>query len=319
MPHDQERICLIVDPFFKPDRASDRNHSRCYDSNRGLHPTDFALSITMNYSCYKYRRNLLQERPSAVTLKFMNGGAVGQLVLFENKKRGGKRRGAGRPPKGGRAGERHQQRPVHDARHPVHVVLRAVKAVGSLRRRRTYQAIRAATRVVARREDFRIVHLSIQRTHVHLLIEAKSKAALAAGMQGFQISAAKHLNAAISKGRPGPRRRGTVFPDRYHAVVIDSPKQARHALSYVINNWRKHGEDRGEVTRRWDIDWYSSGAMFSGWKERGHKGFATRGPPELEPMVVAAPRTWLLRDGWKMHGAIPCREVPSVAKRRHSA
>jgi putative transposase len=240
--------------------------------------------------------------------------AVEQLALFEERKRGGKRRGAGRPPKGARAGERHQQRPFHDARHPVHVVLRAVNAVGSLRRRRVYQAIREATRVVARREDFRIVHLSIQRTHVHLLVEAKSKVALAAGMQGFQISAAKHLNAAISKGRPGPRRRGTVFPDRYHAVVIESPRQARHALSYVINNWRKHAEDRGEVTRRWHIDWYSSGAMFPDWKEHGSRGFALHGPPELAPLVVGAPRTWLLREGWKKHGAISCREVPSAAR-----
>jgi putative transposase len=243
----------------------------------------------------------------------MNGGAE-QLVLFEKNKRGGRRRGAGRPPKLARAGERHKQRPFHDARNPVHVVLRAVQAVGSLRRRRVYQAIREATRVVARREDFRIVHLSIQRTHVHVLVEAKSKAALASGMQGFQISAAKHLNAAITKGRPGPRRRGTVFPDRYHAVVIDSPRQARHVLSYVINNWRKHEEDRGEVTRRWQIDWYSSGAMFPDWKERGAKGFVLRGPPELAPMVVGAPRTWLLREGWKKHGAISCREVPSAAR-----
>src|SRR5882672_4001287 len=256
----------------------------------------------------------------------MNGGArrsggpkgkapeVEQLVLFAQKKRGGKRRGAGRPPKAARAGERHKRRPFHDARHPVHVVLRAVKAVGSLRRRRMYQAIREATRTVARREDFRIVHLSIQRTHVHLLVEAKGKAALAAGMQGFQISAAKHLNAAISQGRPGPRRRGTVFPDRYHAVVIASPRQARHALSYVINNWRKHAEDRGEVTRRWDVDWYSSGAMFPDWKESGNNGFGLRGPPELPPMLVGAPRTWLLREGWKRHGAISCREMPSAAR-----
>jgi REP-associated tyrosine transposase len=237
-----------------------------------------------------------------------------QLVLFAQKKRGGRRRGAGRPPKGPRPGERHERRPVHDARHPVHVVLRAVTAVGNLRRRRVYQAIREATRVAARRADFRIVHLSIQRTHVHLLVEAKTKAALASGMQGFQISAAKHLNAAISKGRPGPRRRGAVFPDRYHAVVIDSPRQARHALSYVINNWRKHAEDRGEVTRRWDVDWYSSGAMFPDWKEQGTNGFARCRPPELAPMVVGAPRTWLLREGWKRHGAISCREVPSAAR-----
>jgi putative transposase len=243
----------------------------------------------------------------------MMTGEVEQLALsFDKKKRGGKRRGAGRPPKGARARESHERRPIHDPAHPVHVVLRTVTAVGSLRRRQTYQAIRRATQVAARREDFRIVHLSIQRTHVHLLVEAKSKAALAAGMQGFQISAAKQLNAAISKGRAGRRRRGSVFPDRYHAVVIDSPRQARHALSYVINNWRKHGEDRGEFTRLWDVDWYASGTMFPDWKEQHRNGFARGRPPEWPLMVVGAPRTWLLRVGWRRHGAISCREVPSA-------
>src|SRR5215470_6672845 len=146
-----------------------------------------------------------------------------QLVLF--KKRGGKRCGAGRPPKGTRAGSPHKDRPFLHARYPVHVTLRVVREVGNLRRRRVYHAIREATLTTALREDFRIVHVSIQRTHVHLLVEADHKAALASGMQGFQISAAKHLNAAISKGKPGPRRRGTVFPDRYHAEIITSPRQ----------------------------------------------------------------------------------------------
>src|SRR5262249_365394 len=77
-----------------------------------------------------------------------------------------------------------------------------------------------ATRSVP--ENFRIVQLSIQRTHVHLIVEADNKQALATGMQGFQVSAVKHLNAAISKDRPGPPRRGTVFPDRYHAEIITS-------------------------------------------------------------------------------------------------
>src|ERR1051325_5688155 len=157
-----------------------------------------------------------------------------QLALW--KKRGGKRRGAGRPPKGPRAGSPHKKRPFLHARYPVHVTLRVVGAVGNLRRRRVYHAIREATLTTALREDFRIVHLSIQRTHIHLLVEANDKAALASGMQGFQISAAKHLNAAISEGKPGPRRRGTVFPDRYHAEIITSPTQTRHTLSYLLIN-----------------------------------------------------------------------------------
>jgi REP element-mobilizing transposase RayT len=231
------------------------------------------------------------------------------------KKRGGKRRGAGRPPKGKRAGSPHKERPFLHARYPVHVVLRVASAVGKLRRRCVYQAIREATLTTARRDDFRIVHLSIQHNHVHLLVEADDKQALARGMQGFQISAAKHLNAAISKGRPGPRRRGTVFPDRYHAEIITSPTQARHTLSYVMNNWRKHDEDRVQPMSAWTIDWFSSAVMFPGWAEYGDDVLLWRGPPTYDPLVVYQPRTWLLRDGWrKVGGTISYREVPSTKR-----
>jgi REP element-mobilizing transposase RayT len=190
-------------------------------------------------------------------------------------------------------------------------VLRTVRAVGGLRRRCVWQAIREATLTTAPREDFRIVHLSLQRTHVHLIVEADDKAALARGMQGFQISAAKHLNAAISKGRPGPRRRGTVFPDRYHAEIITSPTQARHTLSYVMNNWRKHEEDRVAPMSSWTIDWFSTAAMFPGWAEYGDEAFLWRDPPTYDPLVVYQPATWLLREGWRKSGPISYREIPS--------
>jgi REP element-mobilizing transposase RayT len=236
-----------------------------------------------------------------------------QQVLF--KQRGGKRRGAGRPAKGARAGSPHKVRPYLHARYPVHVTLRAIDAVGSLRRRHAYHAIREATITTARREDFRIVHLSIQRTHVHLLVEADHKAALASGMQGFQISAAKQLNRAISKGRPGPRRRGSVFPDRYHAVILTSPTQARHALSYVLSNWRRHEEDRVAPFCEWKVDWFSSAAMFPDWTEYGDEVGLWRGPPSYEPLLVFRPRTWLLAAGWKKCSAtISCREVPAGAR-----
>jgi hypothetical protein len=70
-----------------------------------------------------------------------------QLVLW--KKRGGKRRGAGRPPKGSRAGSPHKQRPYLHARYPVHVTLRVIGAVGNLHRRCVYHAIREATLTTA--------------------------------------------------------------------------------------------------------------------------------------------------------------------------
>jgi REP element-mobilizing transposase RayT len=242
-----------------------------------------------------------------------------QLPLFatpSDKRRGPgrkRRRGRkpGRKPNGARAGSPHKMRPELRARHPVHVVLRVVREVGSLRRR--------ATLTTARREDFRIVHLSIQRNHLHLLVEADDKIALASGMQGFQISAAKHLNAAISQDRPGPRRRGAVFPDRYHAEIIKTPTQARHALNYIINNWRKHREDRIPRMRTWKIDWFSTAVMFPGWEEYGEQPFLWRGPPSYDPLVVYQPRTWLLREGYKRGGPpISVREVPSAPRQQSS-
>jgi putative transposase len=234
-----------------------------------------------------------------------------QLALFAPRKpRGGKRRNAGRKPQGARAGSPHRARPTLVGRYPVHVVLRAIEAVGKLRRRRIYHAIRTATLVVGNRDDFRIVQLSIQHNHVHLIVEAADKRALARGMQAFQISAAKQINAALSKGRPGPRRRGSVFPGRYHAQVITSPRQARHTLAYVMLNWRKHGEDRNGPMQAWTLDWFSSAIAFTGWAEYGDSPWLWRGPETYEPLWVRQPQTWLLRVGWKRHGLISYREVP---------
>src|ERR1044071_8497417 len=134
-----------------------------------------------------------------------------QQELF---KRGGKRRGAGRKPRGPRAGERHEARPDFKKYQGLHVVLRVTPEVGSLRRRKMYQALRDATVTAALRERFRIVHISLQRTHVHLIVEADHKAALARGMQGFTISAARNINTALGIG--ARRRRGKVFSERYH-------------------------------------------------------------------------------------------------------
>lgn len=103
------------------------------------------------------------------------------------------------------------------------------------------------------------VRMHKKRDHIHLLVEADNKRALSNGMQGFQISAAKHINATMSVRRM-ERRRGTGFPDRFHQEIIETPRHARHALSYVLNNWRKHREDRVEHARTWNVDPFSTGS-----------------------------------------------------------
>jgi len=229
-----------------------------------------------------------------------------QQELF---RRGGRRKGAGRKPKGARAGSRHEERPEIKSRYPLHVVMRVVPGVGSLRRRPMYKAIREATIIAALRERFRIVHVSLQRTHVHMLVEAESKDALARGMQGFQISAARNINTAL--GDRHRRRRGKVFADRYHVEVIKSPTQARRTLIYVINNWRKHREDQEGLARTWLVDPFSTGILFPGWQELEDKAFMWPMRETYDPLVVRTPASWLLREGWKLCGPISARTVPS--------
>jgi len=236
-------------------------------------------------------------------------GKRGQVEMVF-RTRGGKRPGAGRKPKGQRASERHQERPEHDPRHPVHVTTRVVGSVGVLRCRDLYLAIREATLVTAKREDFRIIHMSIQRTHIHLIVEAHSKAALSKGMQGFSISAARQINKAITE-RGGERRTGKVISDCFHARPLTSPRAVRHTLAYVLNNYRHHREDQSPFARTWRVDPYSSGVAFPDWAELADSPCLYPLPSKYLPLLVWRPRTWLLAKGWRQfHPPISVHEVP---------
>jgi len=225
-------------------------------------------------------------------------------------RRGGKRRGAGRKPKGDRAGEGHVARPAFKACHPLHVVLRVVPAVGSLRRRAMYKAMREATITAALREQVRIIHISLQRTHVHMVVEAENRTALARGLQGFEVSAARHINRAL--GDDTGRRRGKVFADRYHAEVITTPTRAHHAIRYVLSNWRRHKEDRCGLAATWLVDPFSSGILFPDWLELQDRPWMWPIRDTYDPLVVCRPESWLLREGWTRGGGpISARDVPS--------
>jgi REP element-mobilizing transposase RayT len=222
---------------------------------------------------------------------------------------GGKRRGAGRPANGRLSSEPHKRRASFRETEPLHVNIRVEPSVGRLRKRHMYRALREATISVTKRDDFRIVHLSIQSNHVHFIIEAQNRTALAKGMQGFQISAARHINRAIGQ-RTGKRRRGRVFSDRYHARALTTPKTVRNAVSYVLNNWRRHNEHEASWTKGWAMDPFSSAIQFDGWKEMEHEQFYRKPPATYLPLIVWLPKTWLLREGWRRHGLISMEEVP---------
>ena len=121
------------------------------------------------------------------------------------------------------------------ARHPVHVVLRAKRRL-SWREGRTYGVLRRVLRFYLGNPDFRICHISIQKNHLHMIVEATRKQALSRGMQSFAIRAARALNSEWGSC-------DEVFAERYHASQITTASYARHALAYVLNNWRRHRED----------------------------------------------------------------------------
>lgn len=227
---------------------------------------------------------------------------------FEFRTWGGKRRGAGRPPKGSRSSEPHQARARFSRPTPVHVTLRVIAPIPTLRRPDAYHAIRRSMYAVIERNDFRIVHISLERDHLHLLVEADDHVSLWEGVRAFESSAAQRLNRAISLAA-GARHLGKVFDDRYHARLITTPTQARNAISYVLNNWRRHGHDRGMETMFWDVDYYSSGPSFDGWAELDDSPvlFPT---PDYPRLSVYRPRTWLLKAGWRKAGPIRMRDTP---------
>jgi REP element-mobilizing transposase RayT len=215
--------------------------------------------------------------------------------------RGGKRPGAGRP-KSVRRGGPHRRRPEVSPDHPLHVTLR-LNGHPELRQGKARGALRVVLGFMLDAADYRIVHVSIQNNHIHLIVEAANKRALQRGMQRFTIRAARALQVAFGWGR-GVK----VFPWRYHARPITTPRQARNTLAYVLNNWRRHREDvtNGPRAMKAGIDPYASGLSFDGWI--GAPRFKI--PDDFVPLPTSPPQTWLLQRGWRRHGLIDRYERP---------
>src|SRR5687768_184511 len=85
----------------------------------------------------------------------------------------------------------------------------------------------------AQREEGRIVHFVVERDHIHLIVEADDARACAQLMQRLQIRTARGLNAVLG-------RSGRVFVDRYHVRALETPPEVHYAVTYVLNNHRKH-------------------------------------------------------------------------------
>jgi hypothetical protein len=117
---------------------------------------------------------------------------------------------------------------------------------------------------------------------LHLLVEADGPTEFERGVRGLAIRIARTVNRLCG-------RRGSVWADRYHARLLRTPREVRNALVYVLNNFKKH------LAAATGLDPYSSARWFFGWKDVG---------PAKSDAPIATARTWLLRVGWRRHGAI---------------
>ena len=227
-----------------------------------------------------------------------------QLVLAP-RTWGGRRKGAGRKRRA-RSRVPHRRRPIIVRRTVLHIVVKLVDDVGVLRRMKLAPLLRRTLVAGATRDWFRVCHFSIQRTHVHLVVEVDSTLAMSRGMQAWSGRLARRLNAHL-------RRRGRVVADRYHVELLRSPRQVRNTLCYVLQNARRHGES---LDARWHgIDPFSSAWHFDGWSNDAWRAHLT--PPRGDPPLAPA-TTWLLRIGWRRWGLIAIDELPAAAHQRRS-
>jgi REP element-mobilizing transposase RayT len=166
-----------------------------------------------------------------------------------------------------------------------------------LRTDRVYDVLNEVLGRYRSHADFRVVHLSIQDNHLHLIVEADDANVFERGMRGFTINAARAIHRAFGTV-------GRVF-FRYHSTVIKTRRYARNVIAYVLGNWRRHKQDivRGRLIDAM-LDRYSSAISFDGWTVR----FAI--PANYTPLAVSPASTYLLRRGWAYDGPLDPHQVP---------
>ncbi len=181
---------------------------------------------------------------------------------------GGARRGAGRKRQSPLPRVAHRPR-RRFTRGTLHVTNRLRPEIWNLRTHRCFRALQRAFARGCERFGFRLVHFSVQRNHIHAIVEAPDAKSLGRAMKGLAVRMARALNKVMG-------RTGAVFADRYHAHLIRSVREATNAVEYVLENWRKHLPDAPpkNIVR---FDPYCSASWY-----------------EHAPPLVAMPEYWIL-------------------------
>src|SRR5688572_29824208 len=134
-------------------------------------------------------------------------------TTFKRFNWGGKRRGAGRKPKGERAGVSHAKRPEIDPRCPLHVTLKLEQGITTMRSWNELDLLHRLVKDLNAGELVQVIEFSLQHNHVHLILEAKGKEELSSAMKLLRVALRPRPQQAQEAQRrrvrrPLPRRRG---------------------------------------------------------------------------------------------------------------
>jgi len=127
----------------------------------------------------------------------------------------------------------HHSRPHLLSGKPVHVTIKTDKnIIPNLRNKILYKEIRASFKR-ARLLGIRIIHFTVQRDHIHFLIEAQNKKQLGQSMRALSISLTKRLSRVLAK-------KIKALKTRYHLHILKSLKEIKNVANYIQNNGKKH-------------------------------------------------------------------------------
>ena len=137
----------------------------------------------------------------------------------------GRKRGRKKSPS---SGVSHLKRAEVTGKVPVHVTTRVGDDIPNRRqpgvRETCLRCFREARERPGRSTSgwFRLVHFSIQRNHLHFVVEASDRKTLSVAICGLLGRLAKALNKLFG-------RKGDVFPERYHDHVLRTPRETYNA------------------------------------------------------------------------------------------
>lgn len=174
--------------------------------------------------------------------------------------------------------------------YPAHVTLKVAPDVWNLRGDRVMQEIRTVFWQMRGAAGMHLTQFSIQRNHLHLIVEAEGHASFSLGMKMLCVRLAARINRIMG-------RRGKVFPERFHMHILRSPREVEHAIRYVRDNSRIHARREGRPWRQ-AID------PCTGGPHRTHF-------PAKNRYLIVEPRTWLLRRAWQLPRLPPKAAAPS--------